>query len=124
MKSVKGTNKADESLTIFSAKGALTREEVLNFLDGFYKHVTPNLLCDFLDVDASKLTQDDLEQIIEFSKSNAHLRKNGKTAFVTTSGLSFGMARMYELLAEAEKHPIRIYVFNDKKKALTWLQTN
>jgi hypothetical protein len=42
-----------------------------------------------------------------------------KTAFVTSQDVAFGIARMYELLAD--ESPVEIRVFREQAEAKTWL---
>lgn len=124
MVSIKRTNKADESLTILTVSGIFTTEEAIHAFEKFIEHdVTLNLLWDFSDADLSQITQKGMEQIIAFTKSKVHLRKNGRTAFVGSQDLPFGVSRMYQTLSEINEHPISQYVFRDMDKALTWLKT-
>jgi hypothetical protein len=122
MASIKRTKRKDASLTIFTVSGVLKCEEAIHALEDFFKDVTPYLLWDFTDADLSGINRKDLEQIIMVAKSNAHLRKNGRTAFVVGHDLSFGMTRMYEILSEIREHPIHHHVFRDLDKAITWLK--
>ncbi len=93
-------------------------------MEDFYKHGgTPNLLWDFTDADLFGITQKEMEQIITFAKSNAALDENGKTAFVVSQDLSFGLSRMYETQTEIWGHPIPQRDFRDMDKAISWLET-
>lgn len=125
MATIKRTNRKDDLLTIFTVNGPLSCDEVIHALDDFYKHeVTPYLLWDFTDADLSGINQNDMEQIISTAKSNTYLRKDGKTAFVVSQDLSFGMSRMYEILSELSEHPISPSVFRDMNKAIAWLKSS
>ena len=124
MASIKRTNIADESLTILTVSGIFTAEKVIRAFEKFIEHnVTANLLWDFSDADLSQITQKNMEKIIAFTKSKAHLRKNGRTAFVSEQDLPFGVSRMYQTLSEINEHPISQCVFRDMDKALTWIKT-
>ncbi|MDY6972935.1 MAG: hypothetical protein SV775_11455 [Thermodesulfobacteriota bacterium] len=124
MASFKRTNITDESLTILTASGVVTCEDVIHALEDFFEHnVAQHLLWNIMDADISGVTQDDMEQIIAVSKEKAHLRKNGRTALVVRQDLSFGLSRMYEILSELRGHPIPYRVFRDMDIAITWLKT-
>ncbi len=70
----------------------------------------------------------DLRDVIEFSVSGAEMRtiaahhlfnEGSRRAIVAETRFSFGMARMYEILREAE--PDQIKVFRDMAEARRWL---
>ena len=114
--------KKDESLTILTVSGLITRDEIIQAFEDFINHeVTTNLLWDFIDADLSSITRVDLEQIVMFSKPYAHLRKNGKTAFLVPKDLPFGLSRMYQTFTEIKEHPILVSVFRSQEEALVWL---
>lgn len=122
MASIKRKNIKVGCLTILTVNGALTCEEIIHAMEDYFKNdVTPYLLWDFTDADLSKITEKNMRQIIALAKSNAHLRKNGKTAIVAPRDLTFGLSRMYEMLSELNKHPIQHYVFKDINGAIAWL---
>lgn len=123
MATIKKENK-NENLTIFSVCGVLTAEEVIKVLDAFFSNkITKNILWDFTKADVSKVTQKDMEQIINLGKAKAHLRKNGKTALIVKNKLSYGMSRKYEILSEIEQHQIQHRVFTDLDEAIAWLES-
>ena len=125
MASIKKTNEKGTSITILTVSGVLSFEEVIHSLENFFKRdVTKNLLWDFRDADLSKITPNNMEQIIKISKSNAHLRENGRTALVVYQDLSFGLSRMYEILSELSEHSIPHCVFRDMGEAIKWLEYN
>ncbi|MBN2426857.1 MAG: hypothetical protein JXK94_00815 [Deltaproteobacteria bacterium] len=124
MVSIKKTKRTDSPLTLFTVSGVLSCEETIHALEDFYKHGgSPNLLWDFTDADLFGITQKEMEQIITFAKSNAALGENGKTAFVVSQDLSFGLSRMYETQTEIWGHPIPQRDFRDMDKAISWLET-
>ena len=85
--------------------------------------VTHHLLWNFSDADVSRITRQDMNQIIQFAKLDTHLRKAGRSAFLVNNDLSFGLFRMYEILSENNNHPIKHCVFRDMEKAIHWLET-
>jgi len=114
--------KKDKSLTILSVAGELTREEIIFAFEDWAKHdVTLLLMWDLRDADLSSLNQEDLEQITAVTKTYANLRKNGKTALLVPTDLSFGISRMYEAIAEIGEHSISIRAFRSIENALAWL---
>lgn len=125
MAPIKRTNIENTSITILTVSGVFTYEDTINALDDFFNNgVTPYLLWDFTNADVSGITQEDMELIIEYAKSNAPLRKNGRTAIVVNHDLAFGLSRMYDTLSEIREHPITHCVFRDMDKAKNWLNSD
>jgi hypothetical protein len=123
MASIVRSQNPGESLTILTVVGEVTSGEVVGALEQFLKGgVTRDLLWDFRGAKLSAIHRDDIERIIAVAKAGAHLRPDGRTALVVGDLLSFGISRMYELLAELKDHPIRHHVFRDVEEALAWLR--
>ena len=68
-----------------------------------------------------RIAQDQLENVMLYTKRQAHLRPGGRTAIVTSGQLHYGIGRMYEILAEVQNHPLSHYVFKDLQEAKDWL---
>jgi hypothetical protein len=123
MASIIGSSDPARSLTVLTVSGALTADEVIRALVGFFEgDVTRDLVWDFTGADLSALNRVGMERIIAVAKDGARLRPDGRTALVVGQNLSFGLARMYELLSEVKGHPIHHRVFRDKGEALAWLR--
>ena len=109
-------------LCLFTVQGQVTVPEVHTALEQFYAQgPTLNALWDFTETDAAALTADDLRAIVELARSKAPHRPGGRTALVVHGDFSFGMARMYEILAEVGEHPITHGVFRSRDEAFRWL---
>jgi hypothetical protein len=81
-------------------------------------------LWDLSNSSLSELNSDKLREIISVAKQYAHLREGGKTALFTTAPLGFGIARMYEILADANQLPIPNRVFRSLDEAMAWLESD
>ena len=113
----------EKNLTIISAFGDFLFDQIIEVVDQFYaSETTFNLLWDLSQADVSTTTKYEIEQIIEHSKKYAHLRAGGKTVFVMSNDLNFGLARMFEILSEIKKLPLSIHVFRKMEEALRWLE--
>lgn len=113
----------DKDLTIMEVVGKVTSREIIDALKDFYESgITPNLLWDLSKSDLSELTIDQLREIISAAKEFAHLRAGGKTALFTTLPMGFGIARTYEILADANQAPVLNRVFRSLDEAMTWLK--
>ena len=109
-------------LTIFTVTSKITGDEIINVVEEYYSgDPTTYLLWDLRAADMSSLSSNELRNILFFSKKHAHQRKNGKTAIVVSSDLSFGLSRMYEAYSEIYEHPTDHRVTKDYDDAMTWL---
>jgi len=114
---------SDLDLTIYSIVGDYTVETLQDLLDQFYQsQYTVNLALDFSAAISPDLSRDDLDELLDHAKKYAHLRSSGKTAFIVSSDINFGLGRMYEIVAEIRKLPISINVFRNSKEALKWFE--
>ena len=82
--------------------------------------VHANLVWDLSGADVSKVTRDQVRQLATFVKSAWKEKTDLKAAFIVSSDLTFGMARMYEqLLNLFDENNIRI--FKSHEDAWDWL---
>ncbi len=114
----------NKDLTILVVTGKVSSDEITDALRDFYKSgFTLKLLLDFSNSEFSDLPSDQLPLIISVAKSYAHLREGGKTAIVMSSGVGFGIGRMYETLSEIEQHPITHNICKSIDEAMDWLES-
>ena len=110
-------------LTIYTAKGSLSSEEVRNAIRGFYEHgpITRNVLWDVSLAVLVDLSAEDVRQIAHVPRQSLELRQDGKKAIVAPSDLAFGLSRMYQTSSQPESLPFEVQVFRDSEAAHTWL---
>jgi len=114
---------SDLDLTIYSIVGDYTVETLQDLLDQFYQsQYTVNLALDFSAAISPDLSRDDIDEILAHAKKYAHLRSSGKTAFIVSSDINFGLGRMYEIVAKIHKMPISLNVFRNSEEALKWFE--
>ena len=114
----------DKNLTIIEVTGKVASKEIIDTMKEMYaSEFSLNLLWDLSRSDLSKITADQIRRIVDAAKQYAHLREGGKTALFTTVPVGFGIARMYEILAEANQHPIPNRVFRSFDEAMEWLES-
>jgi hypothetical protein len=112
----------DKNLSTYIFAGKVTGEQIIHAQEEFYSKAPMFfLLADFTQADLSVLTTDDLRTILSGAEKNGHVRKGGKTAVVVSGDLAFGMARMYEIMAEIQDLPFSVRSFRGQDEALTWL---
>lgn len=117
----------DESrkLTVFFVQGEISFEEQISVLREFYAGTpTPNVIWDFRKITGSRISVDELREIIAFIKLHQHRRGHGKTAMVTDSDLDFGLSRVSRTYGEIEELPWRIHPFRSMEEALEWIEAD
>lgn len=113
----------ERDLTIYSIVGDFKGETLKDLLDQFYQsQYTANLVFDFSETKTVDISTDEIEGIIAHAKLYAHLRRSGKTAYIVSSEVNFGMGRMYVILAEMNNHPIPQRVFRSLEEAIKWFE--
>ena len=117
------TTEKDQDLTIVEFTGAVTGDTIVNALKRFYDStITTNALWDFSACDVNALSYEDMLQLIETTKAYAHRRPNGKSAFVGTGDLAYGLGRMYSTMTAFSAHPIKSAIFKNRDDAMAWLK--
>jgi hypothetical protein len=114
----------DKEITVLKITGEVTCDQIIDELTLIYEEeVTRNFIWDFSIARGKSLTGNDLQQIVTHTKEYGHLRKNGKTAFVISTSLGFGLGRMYDSLAQVADHPVKHGVFRSYDEAVAWIES-
>jgi hypothetical protein len=110
-------------ISTLTAVGRVTANEVIAALDEFYAG-SPTLLalCDLSQADLLLFSTEQVARIVAFTIARAQARLGGRTAIVSVGDLEYGMARMYEVLAELGKHAVVIRAFRAREDASQWLR--
>lgn len=103
-------------ISTLTVVGRVTANEVIAALDEFYAG-SPTLLalCDLSQADLLSFSTEDVARIVAFTIARAQARLGGRTAIVAVGDLEYGMARMYEILADLGKHPVVIRAFRARR---------
>ena len=110
-------------LTIYSIVGDYTVKTLQDLIDQFYQsQYTANLALDFSKAISPDFSRDDIDEILAHAKKYAHLRSSGKTAFIVSSDINYGIGRMYETIAEIRKHTVLHNVFRTFEEAIKWFE--
>ena len=97
---------ADREITVYRVTGKIDVDQIIFELDRFYEEkFTNNMIWDLSFANGKDLSSNDLQIIVSHAKEFGYLRKNGKTAFVISSSLGYGLGRMYDSLAQVADHP-------------------
>ena len=112
----------DRNLTILTLTGPVAAADLVGALRDFYAGpCTARALWDFTGSDLHGAKMVDLAAVLAAAKTLAPRRAGGKTALVMPSDLGFGLARMYDSMAEIKNHPVDHGVFRNREDALHWL---
>ncbi len=123
MAQIQTTTDKDRDTTLLVVTGTVTSEDVIRGLRDFYATTcTSKALWDFSGSNLQDARLEQLAAVLAAAKAYAHLRRGGKTALVVPSDLGFGLARMYESMAELKNHPVEHGVFRSRAEALAWLE--
>lgn len=115
----------DADLTIHTIEGAFTWKDVIATIDEYYRgQATTFVIWDYSDARNEHCSEDNLKAIARAAGKYVHVRAGGKTALVVPTDLLFGMARVFEALAEAENMPIAIQCFRYISEASAWLKSD
>ena len=113
----------DKNLTIFVVHDEATYEEVMVALEVLYvNHPTLNVLWDIRQGTMVKLPYEKLLEIAEYVSRFSDKRSGGKTALVTSKPVDYGIARIFNTLAEIKEVPFIHRVFYDYDEAIAWLR--
>ena len=112
----------EKELTTLVVSGELSYEKWLDAHKSIYEeHPTKNLLWDFRNADFYPITSRDVEFMADYVQKHGHLRAGGKTAWVVSKALEFGMLRMAETFGEIRQLPFEIRLFHSMDEATQWL---
>jgi hypothetical protein len=113
----------EKDLTIHTASGELSADEILRKIHSYYEGVVTQLLMwDLTGADVRRLSASDVQDFVNLTNSLVRPRAGGKIALVVATPLAFGMGRMFELSKDtSDEQGIGHRTFRDKKTALEWL---
>ncbi len=110
-------------VTIVHVSGKLTFEETIDTINNYYHMVTRHIIWDFTDGDATPITPDQFRKIISTANEYRPFKEGGKTAYVSTVDSTYGMMRMFSVLAEFSDIPYPYRAFRDFEEAVEWLHS-
>lgn len=112
----------DSQLTIHTVTGEPSYEEIMDVLTAFYeKQPTKNSLWDIRCASLVRLSNEDVQFLIDYSLWHGEVRAGGKTAFVISDNLDYGMFRMVKAYGEYAGFPFNIREFHTMDEAIKWL---
>lgn len=113
----------DSAITVFKVSGKMLFDQIIDEITEFYENgLTKNTVWDFTRAEGGHITSEEIQKIASHVKDFGHLRENGKTAFVISSSLAYGLGRMYDSLSQVFNSPIRHGIFRSFDDAVSWVQ--
>jgi hypothetical protein len=110
------------NLTTHKCSGNLTEKELLDTIKSFYNgSPTLNTLWNFSDASISSISTETVKKIFPMVLNLGSRRQSGKSAIVAPSDLEYGMARMFQTMAEINDFPFVKRVFRSMEEAKQWL---
>ncbi len=107
-------------LTVQTVWGDVTSQEILDKLENYYQGRTTRLiLWDWTNATLVRMGFDELHQLV--IKARKFSRKGGKTAFVFSEDVDFGLGRIIEALAKIENYDYEFCCFRSIVDAEKWL---
>ncbi len=119
---ISATHDTEKDLTIVTAEGVITADDLLDWGNNYYEgQITSLVLWDVTNADLSKLQADQLREIAEHMRRISGARRGGKTAFVYDKPLDYGIGRIFQAYSEMEDMPFEVQSFQSLDKAREWL---
>ena len=110
-----------QEIVYITADGILTDDQLRKFLKKLLRdtdfHPNFNRLADYRAVESFELTGTDVRRLA--GAKGTTKSEGSRRAFVVSSDLAYGMARMFQSLADDS--PVTIEVFKDMTEARKWL---
>ena len=109
-------------LTVHRLSGELQADDLRRTGKQFYeRNVTHNVLWDFSGADLRQIASEEIIRIVGEVKTYSHGREGGKTAFVLTADVNYGLGRMVEIASESMDLPFAFESFRSLEQAADWL---
>jgi len=116
---------SDASLLFVTGTGVITQPERVTALLTWMKDPAfkPSLdtMCDFSDTHSTP-TLSELRELIAIIQEHAVEIGPTKVAILTSKPITFGVARVFEALADLEATPLQVKVFFGRQAAWKWLR--
>jgi hypothetical protein len=112
-----------KQLTTITMTGELSFEKMMSAIKPFFdEHPTKNVLWDFRKATLTPLSSADVENIVNWVKKRAEIRKGGKTVWVVSKAVDFGVIRMMSSHGELKQVPFDLKVYYSMEEATQWLK--
>ena len=110
-------------LTVHIVSGDLTTKEILDKLEIYYQgKTTKRILWDLSNATWKSITSDNLQQTVK--KAKKYSRKGGKTAWVFSKDVDYGIGRMLQTFGEIEGYDYVFGTFRNIEDAMKWIDAH
>jgi len=110
-------------IMVFRAIGTMSYDELVDTIETCYPLVTRHILWDLRDCDLTGITSNQFMLLPALARSFLVNRKDGKSAYVGSDSINYGLLSMYVLIAEIQGITYSYNVFRTFEAALEWLWT-
>lgn len=107
-----------ERVSLLKITEAVDAVDITDFLRKHHEEYKNGLLVDFSESNLSLLS---LHRLREIAECSAEVCTNAKTAIFSPDDVNFGVARMYQSVAETMSVRPEISIFRDMASAIDWL---
>lgn len=111
-------------VTLYTVIGDLTAEEIIATIEHDYaNNPTTHVLWDLTDGSLSGMTAESFRRVAEVARRVRWGTPDGRTAYVGSDDLAYGLMRMYTTLAYLARVEADYDVFRTREEALAWLKS-
>ena len=111
-------------IMFFRAIGTLSYDELVETIETCYPLVTRHILWDLRDCDLTGITSNQFMMLPGIATSFMVNRNGGKSAYVGTDTISYGLLSTYVVIAEIQGIRYSYNVFRTLEAAMEWLQSS
>jgi hypothetical protein len=111
-----------DDVMVFRAVGTMSYGEVVETIETCYPLVTRHILWDLRDCDLTGITSNQFMMLPAIARSFMANREGGKSAYVGSDTINYGLLSMYVVTAELQGITYSYNVFRTVEAALEWLQ--
>ena len=121
---IKTIRRPELDLTEHIVSGDIKDDDMFACEKEFYaNNPTQKQLWDMSEAKLNLITVQGMRHFLKWTSEQGKVRAGGKTAVYVRTKLQYGLGRMSEILIEIDPMPFAFRVFQDRDKALEWLNS-
>ncbi|HWA16038.1 MAG TPA: STAS/SEC14 domain-containing protein [Gemmatimonadales bacterium] len=125
MATIRVAHDREHDVTLYTVAGELTPEEVIATIERDYAtNPTTHILWDLTDGSLVGMTSAAFRRIADVARERRRPTPEGRTAYVGSDDLAYGLMRMYTTLAYFARVEADYEVFRTREEALAWLTSS
>jgi hypothetical protein len=111
----------EKDICTFTVSNDVQVQEIIAKIDEVYPRIsTKFIIWDFTEASPAGITLDNIQEIAFHAGKFIDIRQEGKTAIIGHKDIAYGLARMYEAVAENQELPYEYGAFRSVAAALQW----